>query len=38
MLAEATETAASTAREAGSGDIQAQRLIVKEAAAKLANA
>jgi hypothetical protein len=37
MLAEATETAASTAKEAGSGDIQAQRLMAKEAAAKAAN-
>jgi hypothetical protein len=30
---EATETAAQTAKEAGTGDLQAQRLLAKEAAA-----
>ena len=33
-LTEATETPAQTAKEAGGGDIQAQRLLAKEAAAK----
>jgi len=31
---EATETAPQTAKEAGQGDLQAQRLLAKEAAAK----
>ena len=34
---EATETAAQTAKEAGKGDHQAQRLLAKEAAAKAAS-
>jgi hypothetical protein len=33
-LAEATETAATTAKEAGGGDLQAQRLLAKAAANK----
>jgi hypothetical protein len=33
-LQEATETPAQTAKEAGNGDLQAQRLLAKEAAAK----
>jgi hypothetical protein len=33
-LEEATETPAQTAKEAGSGDLQAQRLLAKEAAKK----
>jgi hypothetical protein len=33
-LQELTETAAQTAKEAGHGDLQAQRLLTKEAAAK----
>ena len=33
-LAEATETAAQTAKEAGGGDIQAQHLLAKKAAEK----
>ncbi|OTP72910.1 hypothetical protein PAMC26510_20710 [Caballeronia sordidicola] len=38
MLAEATETSASTAKEAGAGDIQAQHLLAKEAATQVAHA
>jgi hypothetical protein len=34
-LAEATESAATTAKEAGGGDMQAQRLLAKEAANKI---
>lgn len=34
LLAEATETSAQTAKEAGHGDRQAQRLLAKEQAAK----
>ena len=33
-LQEATETPAQTAKEAGNGDLQAQRLLAKEAAAR----
>jgi hypothetical protein len=33
-LAEATETAAQTAKEAGAGDQQAQRLVAKELQAR----
>jgi hypothetical protein len=33
-LQEATETPAQTAKEAGNGDLQAQRLLAREAAAK----
>jgi hypothetical protein len=33
-LQEATETSAQTAKEANSGDLQAQKLLAKEAAAK----
>jgi TRAP-type mannitol/chloroaromatic compound transport system substrate-binding protein len=36
VLKEAAETAAQTAQEAGKGDLQAQRLLAKEAAAKQA--
>ncbi|HKT97959.1 MAG TPA: hypothetical protein VJS30_15720 [Paraburkholderia sp.] len=35
MLAEATETSVQTAQEAAKGDKQAQRLLAKEAAAKV---
>ena len=35
-LAEATETSVQTAKEAGAGDLQAKRLLAKEAAAKAA--
>ncbi len=35
-LKEAQETPAQTAKEAGAGDVQAQRLLAKEAAAKKA--
>jgi hypothetical protein len=34
LMQEAQETAAQTAQEAGKGDMQAQRLLVKEAAAR----
>lgn len=33
-MQEATETSAQTAKEAGQGDVQAQRLLAKETAAK----
>ncbi len=36
VIQEATETAAQTAKEAGTGDIQAQHLIQKEAATRAA--
>ena len=34
MMQEATESAAQTAKEAGAGDVQAQKLLAKEAEAR----